>query len=743
MGLESLIENLSEALVLADPGDRSLLQKAHSHILDISTIAESSGMPQLAAWSAAAADMLHQVLRGEAANPSAALDVVTRAATAFQSIICENVAPADAKVPDELMTGPRHAADRGIPPPPTGLPPAIQDASGLPRPRIVTPPQVSAPDKQSVPASRAARAVVSPPPPAAEVDFDLLEAFITECHEHLDAAEVCLLNLHTKPNNAEDLNAVFRAFHTIKGAAAFMNLEEFRTVAHETENLLDLLRGGRLPASQQTTDIVFAATDILKRMVNALQPVVKTRRLPDRDPQVPAFCDRVRLFLDQQRAGVPTATVQAPAPKQPVPEDRDASFHGDDVHYQNSVRVSAERLDRLLDAIGELVIAEAMVSQSTENGSGDPAEMDRRLRHLDKITRTLQQMSTSLRMIPIRPAFVRMSRLVRDLARKSGKPIHFSMSGEDTELDKAVVDRIVDPLVHLLRNAVDHGIEDGPAARRSAGKPETARIELRAFHRGGNIHIEVEDDGRGFNRAAILERAREKGLIRDGDNLPDREVYELVFEPGFSTAQTVTEISGRGVGMDVVKRYMQSLRGQIEVESAEGRGTTISLRVPLTLAIIDAMTVGVGAEKYVIPTLSIQRCIRPARSDVSTIIERGEVISVGGQQVPLFRLARLFGIADARQDPSSALAVIADDNGRQVGLLVDELFGQQQIVIKGIGDFLNHAPGIAGGAIMANGLVGLILDIPGLVRMAHAGVGACENSAAKQADTVEAAEGAE
>lgn len=593
--------------------------------------------------------------------------------------------------------------------------PLHKESQELPRPKIVP----SQKPNPSASASRNVSAPPAPPPaptPAVEIDFDLLEAFITECHEHLDASEVCLLNLHSRPDSPEDLNAVFRAFHTIKGAAAFMNLEEFRIVAHETENLLDQLRGGKIQGCEKTTEIVFAATDILKRMVTALHHSAKSKSLPPPEPQVPVFCAGVRAFLQH----TPSAGEDIPA-KPAAAAEKERSPHSDDSHYQNSVRVSAERLDRLLDAIGELVIAESMVSQSIANGAADSAEMDRRLRHLDKITRSLQQMSTSLRMIPIRPAFVRMSRLVRDLARKAGKSIHFSMSGEDTELDKAVVDRIVDPLVHLLRNAVDHGIENSAEERKAAGKPVTARVELRAFHRGGNIHIEVEDDGRGFNRKAIFARARERGLINDGESLSDREVYDLVFEPGFSTAEKVTEISGRGVGMDVVKRYMQSLRGQIEVQSQPGRGATVSLRLPLTLAIIDAMTVGIGSERYVIPTLSIMRCIRPSPADISTIVGRGEIISVGGRSVPLFRLARLFGIPDACEDATTAVAVIADDNGRQVGLLVDQLLGQQQIVIKGIGESLQGAMGIAGGAIMPDGLVGLIIDVPGLVRMAHAG----------------------
>ena len=293
------------------------------------------------------------------------------------------------------------------------------------------------------------------------------------------------------------------------------------------------------------------------------------------------------------------------------------------------------------------------------------------------------------------------------------------MNGEDTELDKSVVDRIGDPLVHMIRNAVDHGIEADAETRRKAGKPETARVELRAFHKGGSIYIEIEDDGRGLCREAILAKAAERGLVRDGETLSDREVWNLIFEAGFSTAKQVTDVSGRGVGMDVVRRNVEALRGQVEIQSEQGKGTVFSIRLPLTLAIIDGMVVRVGAERYIIPTLSVVRAVRPQKESLYTVTGRGEMLSLQGELIPLYRLHQMFRIRGAVEDPTEAIAVVVEDEGQSTGLVVDELLGQQQIVIKSLGQAFQGLLGVAGGAIMSDGQVGLILDVGGIVKIAQ------------------------
>jgi two-component system chemotaxis sensor kinase CheA len=391
------------------------------------------------------------------------------------------------------------------------------------------------------------------------------------------------------------------------------------------------------------------------------------------------------------------------------------------VQVKETVKVDADRLDRLVEMIGELVIAESMVSQSSKSGQMGTSGFLRHLNELDKITRELQQMGMSLRMVPLRATFQKMARLVRDLSKKSGKQVEFVMAGEDTELDKTVVDRIGDPLVHMIRNAVDHGLEACPDDRVRAGKNATGRVELRAFHKGGNIYIEIQDDGRGLDRDAILAKGRERGLIADGETPSDRDIYNLIFHPGFSTAKKVTDVSGRGVGMDVVKRNIDSLRGQVEIRTEVGKGSTFSIRLPLTLAIIDDMVVRVGAERYIIPTLSVLISIRPEPSQLSTVLGRGQLLSHQGREIPLFRLDEVFHIGGAEKDPTKALAVVVEDDGRHVVLLVDELLGQQQIVIKSLGESVRGITGISGGAIMPDGKVGLILDVGGVIRLAQTG----------------------
>jgi two-component system chemotaxis sensor kinase CheA len=304
------------------------------------------------------------------------------------------------------------------------------------------------------------------------------------------------------------------------------------------------------------------------------------------------------------------------------------------------------------------------------------------------------------------------------LAKKAGKQVEFTMTGEDTELDKSVVDKISDPLVHMIRNSVDHGLESSAEERAQAGKRATGQISLRAFHKGGSIHIEVEDDGRGLNKKAIMAKAKDRGLVHEGDVLNDHAIYNLIFEPGLSTAKTITDVSGRGVGMDVVKRNIESLRGQIEIASEEGKGTIFSIRLPLTMAIIDGMVVSVGAEKYIIPTLSIVTSIRPRRGQISTVVGRGEVLSLQGQLLPLFRLAHLFSIRQGVQNLSEGIIIVVEDDGRRAGFLVDSILGQQQTVIKSLGDAMQGITGIAGGAIMPDGNVGLILDVSGMMKLA-------------------------
>ncbi|MBL4700040.1 MAG: chemotaxis protein CheA, partial [Phycisphaeraceae bacterium] len=339
------------------------------------------------------------------------------------------------------------------------------------------------------------------------------------------------------------------------------------------------------------------------------------------------------------------------------------------------------------------------------------------LSHLDKITRELQEMATSLRMVPVRSTFQKMARLARDVARKLNKQINFVMEGEDTELDKTVVDRIGDPLVHMVRNALDHGMEANSQDRINLGKPAVGTVTLRSFHKGGGICIEIQDDGPGLDKDVLLKKAIENGIISEGDQLTDQEIFQLIFAPGFSTAKEVTDVSGRGVGMDVVKRNIQALRGKIEIQSELGKGSKFTIRLPLTLAIIEGMVVRLASERYIIPTLSIVRMIRPGEVNIKSIMNKGQALYIDDELIPLAHLDGLFDVAGAVQDPTQATVVIVENAERKMAILTDELIGQQQIVIKSLGVAMRGLPGISGGAIMSDGRVGLVLDISSLMSM--------------------------
>jgi two-component system chemotaxis sensor kinase CheA len=348
--------------------------------------------------------------------------------------------------------------------------------------------------------------------------------------------------------------------------------------------------------------------------------------------------------------------------------------------------------------------------------------MDRKffrdISQLSSITSELQRTSTSLRMIPIKQTFQRMSRLVRDLSRSAGKSVNVVTVGEDTEIDRNMVEEIYNPLVHLIRNAVDHGIEP-PQERTKAGKGESGTIQLKAYHKGGNIIIEISDDGKGLNKEKILNKAINNGTIGSATGLSDQDIYRLILHPGLSTAETITDVSGRGVGMDVVKQAVDKLRGKIEITSHYGFGTTFVTSFPLTLAIIDGMIVRVGHEKYIVPTAAIRRLLRPNKEYYNTVIGRGEVINVMGNLLPLVRLHDLFDIEPDCRNPWEATVVVVDGENGSKCLLVDEIMGQEEVVIKGLSESLRNVKGVSGGAILGDGNIGLILDPEGLFELSE------------------------
>jgi two-component system, chemotaxis family, sensor kinase CheA len=407
---------------------------------------------------------------------------------------------------------------------------------------------------------------------------------------------------------------------------------------------------------------------------------------------------------------------QQTAPRPDAPPRPEAALSG--LGDSGSIRVSVEKIDELMNTVGELVITQAMLSQLGSHFDGPEAEKLRGgLAQLERNMRELQESVMRVRMLPISFVFSRFPRMVRDLAQRLGKQIELKLTGEQTELDKTVLEKIGDPLVHLVRNSLDHGIES-PEARVAAGKPAEGTVHLDACHRGGNIAVEVSDDGGGLDKERILAKARDRGLVGPSDSLTEAEVHDLIFVPGFSTADKTTDLSGRGVGMDVVRRNVKELGGKIDVKSEPGRGSRFTITLPLTLAIVDGQSVAVGTETYIVPLISIVESMQLKATGVTRLSGHSEVLSFRGDYLPIIRLHELFGIEPRSRALHEGLVVVAEGDGRRVGLFVDDLLGQQQVVIKSLEANYGHIEGVSGATILGDGSVALILDVPGLIRAA-------------------------
>ena len=562
------------------------------------------------------------------------------------------------------------------------------------------------------------------------MDADLLESFVAESIEYLQHAEESLLRLEAGDFDAESVNRVFRCFHTIKGTSTFLGLERVSGLAHRAESLMSRVRDRTIRLEGEYADLVLRSVDVLRTLLRS----IGTPRTSSSGPPA-GFHELMRSLADAATAGTATGAAAGSA-LQALGKAK--SGHAQDPGVvvgavggeaegtaggghavEAFTRVRTDRLDRLIDAIGELVIAHSMIAQdAVVQGHGE--DQVRKVAHAEKIVRELQDLGMAMRMVPLKALFRKLTRLCRDTATKSGKEVAFVTEGEDTELDRNMVDVLGDPLVHMVRNAVDHGIEL-PEDRERAGKPARGMVRLRACHAGGNVVVTLSDDGRGLDRERITASAVSRGLVEGGRTLTDREMHELIFSAGFSTVETVTALSGRGVGMDVVRRNVEALRGRCDIESAHGRGSTFTMRLPLTLAITDGMLVRVGAERYVLPTVSIQLSFRPEPSALSTDAGRGEMVLLRDEVLPIVRLHDTLGIAGAEADPTKGILVVVGSAGRRSALLVDELLGQQQVVAKSLGNALGKVPGVSGGAILGDGRIGLILDVTELLSVSRSG----------------------
>ena len=647
------------------------------------------------------------------------------------------------------------------------------------------------------------------------------QVFFDEADELLAEMEKLLLDIDVADPDSEDLNAIFRAAHSIKGGAATFGFNDITEVTHTLESLLDRIRKGEMALTPEHVDAFLVSKDVLTMLmgvhhhgtavdqaavssvsarlsalsngtVAATQPKpaatnaspvadaegnfhfrIELPDVPQRDVDALAtelgllgnICQEVladkrvaftlitcesqddivaicSFVLDPDDLKITQGSAAAPSPADmpaaaetapvaesvPVPEEtvaapiaetrtpgRRATDKEASGQESSSIRVGVEKVDQLINLVGELVITQAMIEQRIL--ALDPLIHERLLNSASQLarnTRDLQEAVMSIRMMPMDYVFSRFPRMVRDLAGKLGKKVEIITRGAATELDKGLIERIVDPLTHLVRNSVDHGIEM-PDQRRIAGKSETGKLILSAAHQGGNIVIEVTDDGGGLSRDRILAKAMQQGLPVS-ETMPDIDVWQLIFAPGFSTAEVVTDVSGRGVGMDVVKRNIAAMGGTVEIRSTPGSGSTISISLPLTLAILDGMSVKVGEEVYILPLGYVIESLQPIAIDVKEIAGQGKVVKVREEYLPLILLYELFDIEPKFADPSQGIIVILEAEGKKAALLVDGLVGQQQVVVKNLESNFRKVPGISGATILGDGGVSLILDVSALLR---------------------------
>lgn len=607
-----------------------------------------------------------------------------------------------------------------------------------------------------------------------ELDAELIEEFVLETRETIDEVEATLILIERErredgSSDPEVVNRLFRAFHSVKGTAGFLGMDRLVTVTHAGENLLDRARSGLLELGSPQVDALCDALDFCReavelmeggkndesldprRVLGAIQAAVAGEPEPVAEPPAPVASEPEPPIAQEEEpveppepreepeVPEPEAVAVDPEPPEADPEVPEVEEDGDpdDPHaavaivqatapeatgqppkraarsrQSKSIRVDVDKLEALLNMVGELILAETSVTHHEEATRLQENDSFRRsVLQLNRVTRSLQDIAMSLRMVPVEASFNRLQRLVRDLAKKQEKDVALKLTGTDTEVDKNLIEAIGDPLVHIIRNAVDHGLES-PSDRLENGKPATGTVHVDARHQAGEVWITIEDDGRGMDADAILAAAIRKGVVEPDVELSQQEIFSLVFEPGFSTAAKVTDVSGRGVGMDVVKRNIQALNGRIDIESELGSGTRVRLRVPLTLAIIEGMLVRVGGMRYTLPLLAIRESVPVANGRVKLLPNGRRIARIRGGILPVYSLD---GFVDSSggeaSDGEDSILIALEHGGRTFAVEVDELLGQRQTVVKGLPPYLARQPGLAGCSILPNGEITLILDL--------------------------------
>jgi two-component system chemotaxis sensor kinase CheA len=591
-----------------------------------------------------------------------------------------------------------------------------------------------APERGSdpTPASRAAPPEVALALGEGEVD-EVMREFFLESGELLDELDQDLVVLEESPGDKDLLNKIFRAAHTLKGSSSFLGFGAISEVTHRVEDIFNKLRREEMLLSPETMDVILQAVDRVRRLLEAAQaggsgpPVddllqglaaVLAGGSPGSSAPGGVGAGDRKEGSEPQKVPIPLARARGEDP----PASRAKSPQG-----EQTIRVDVDRLDALMNLVGELVLAKNRLTrlrgQMEERLGGETLVEDlaESSSQIDLVASDLQLAVMKTRLVPIDKVFRKFPRMVRDLSRSLQKEMRLEIQGENTELDKSVVEVIGDPLVHLIRNAADHGVET-PAARVAAGKPREGRIRLSACHEGNHIVVRVEDDGKGMDPEVLKRKAVEKGLIssQEAASMGEKEAFALIFAPGFSTAQAVTNVSGRGVGMDVVKTNIQQLNGLIEIDSKPGTGTRVDVRIPLTLAIIQALLVRSAGEVYAVPLVSVVETVRVGPEDIKTV-DRAPVLRLRDRVVPLLRIDQIFRVPGQRQAGDREYVVILGLAEKRVGLVVDGLVGEEEVVIKSLGRYLTDTPGIAGATIRGDGRVTLIVDVNQILTLAARG----------------------
>jgi two-component system, chemotaxis family, sensor kinase CheA len=765
--LEKLLEQIAAGLILVDVEDLPALAGLHDSFQQFS-LSSRNEHKDISIVGDKCADMIENIILNAVDNKEAAHQVLIDAVEGLQRVVRDNRNITEVGFPDELELDFGHTAESGkITESDESFEDNEQGALDNSGSGTLTFDDMldtgvkgeesgeDEPDADT-PVNREEYTVN-----LAESDTSLLGDFLTEGREHMAVAEQCLMDLETGEDYENSVNAIFRAFHTIKGAAGFLELKPVLHLSHESETLLDMARKGTLRIEGEIADTAFDAIDSLRKLFDGIEQTLATGEPFDGTDIVMATLSRVKIFIanpastmpaqPEQRVGdilinkgmvtqnqIDSALSNKASPDEKLGETLvkqglvEAKSVAKVLREQKQVRkekvvgttvkdvvkIDTERLDMLVDTIGELVIAESMVGNNQEILSAASSKVSRNISHLNKITRELQEMGMAMRMVPVKPTFQKLTRAVRDLTKRYSKNVELITIGDDTEVDRSIVENIGDPLMHMIRNAMDHGLET-PEERKATDKPELEKVWLRAFHKGGNIYFEIEDDGKGLNKERILAKARERGLIDSTKELTDKEIYNLILLPGFSTAQKITDISGRGVGMDVVKKNIDKMRGQMDIESVPGKGSKFTMKLPLTLAIIDGMLVSVENEKYIIPTLSVVESLSLTRDMIATVSGKDEMVNLRGDLLPLVRINQLFELSRVEKSSDEKTVVVVEGDRRQIGLVVDTLLGQRQTVIKSLGSVFEDQKWISGGAILSDGTIGLILDVGGITDLVY------------------------